>query len=165
MKTGLWAVVISAGLVISALPAFAGSQTYHCKFESSGNLDARPWKADLDDVLVEIDEDQRTVRVFNKYVGVNSAQPVAARIKDMRNGNRRLKWEVSGLPGTRTEMSDVDGSVSVTDVKVTVSFRMEFSKNFETVGYQTRLPGDWWSRKSKGRCRPLPGKIVRYIKS
>ena len=155
----------AAIFAVVALPVFAGTQTYHCKFGASANSNSRHWKANLEDVLVEADEDHSEFRVFNKYVGVNSAQPVAAKTRDLRNGNSRLIWEVRGLPGKRTETSDVDGAVSITDVEITVSFRMEFSRNFETVAYQMRLPGDWWSRKSNGRCRPLSGRMRRYIKS
>ena len=153
----------AALFAVVALPVSAGSQTYHCKFGSSANSNSRHWKANLEDVLVEADEDNSEFRFFNKYVGVNSAQPVAAKTRDLRNGKQRMNWKVTGLPGTMTRTLD-DFPVSVTDVKITIKFRMDFSRSFEAVGYQLRMPGgSWWPEKT-GRCRSLEGSIERYIK-
>ena len=157
------AIFAGALLMVLALPVSAGSQTYHCKFGASAHSSSRHWQADLDDVLVEVDQNQRTARVFNKYVGVKSAQPVVAKLRDRRNGKQRLNWKVRGLPGTLTRTED-GFPVSVTDVKIAMSFRMEFSEGLNAVGYQMRPPGGTWRPEQTGRCRPLEGEIERYIK-
>ncbi len=152
---------LSLGAVVLLSPGFvkAESQTYHCVFGPAARKNLQN-----NEFLLEIASKSQSARVFNREVGYASAAPMAAKLTVLNDGKLGLRWTVKGLPGALTRTSDGD-PVSRTEVKVRVSFKVEFDTNTLQFSYRQRTHGggNWWSPE-EGECRTLGKGIESYIR-
>lgn len=142
----------------------AESRSYYCEF----GMDRPPANnrgASVEQLLVSIDIQKGTARVFNGAVEHAHGKPITVKIKKRRNGHYRLRWKVKGLPGTVSQYHDGGRFVTTEVNNVQIIYWLDFDQEFERPAYEWRIAGGRPSPSGrKSRCKPLKGEIERYIK-
>lgn len=110
--------LICVGLFAVSGTAYASETVYDC---APNNVEAHlGWIADR--VVVVVNEEDKSAFVLDNYIQYVHEQPIPASYSELRNGNFRVKWSVSGIPARSvTTGASWRATINPAKAKMTIS--------------------------------------------